>query len=58
MNHNNARVNLGYGVITFALFGLILLSVIPIMFGSSSTKIVQPALGQGEDRSLYLVTRH
>ena len=49
MNHNNARVNLGYGVITFALFGLILLSVIPIMFGSSSTKIVQPALGQGEE---------
>ena len=31
-----------------AVFGLILLSVIPIMFGSSSTNI-QPALGQRED---------
>lgn len=52
MNHKNARFNLGYGLITLALFGLILLSVIPTMFGggsSSTTMIVQPALGQPED---------
>jgi hypothetical protein len=51
MNQKNARFNLGYGLITLALFGLILLSVIPTMFGgiSSSTMIVQPALGQPED---------
>ena len=54
MNHKNARFNLGYVVITFALFGLILLSVlsvIPTMFfyGSTTTMIVQPALGQPED---------
>ena len=49
LNHKNARFNLGYGVITLALFGLILLSTTLTMFGGSSTKIVQPALGQGED---------
>ena len=50
MNYKNARFNLGYGLITLALFGLILLSVIPTMFGGgSSTMIVQPALRQPED---------
>ena len=45
----DARFNLGYVVITLALFGLILLSVIPTMFYGSSTMIVQPAVGQPED---------
>ena len=49
LNHKNAKFNLGYVIITLALFGLTLLSVIPIMFYGSSTKIVQPALGQPED---------
>ena len=49
MNYKNARFNLGYVVITLALFGLILLSVIPTMFYGSSTMIVQPALSQPED---------
>ncbi len=49
INHKDARFNLGYVVITFALFGLILLSVISTMFYGYSTMIVQPALGQPED---------
>ena len=49
LNHKNAKFKLGYVVITLALFGLILLSVIPTMFYGSSTMIVQPAVGQPED---------
>jgi PQQ-dependent dehydrogenase (s-GDH family) len=51
LNHKNAKFNLRHAVITLALFGLIILSVIPAMFygGGSSTKIVQRAQGQPED---------
>jgi PQQ-dependent dehydrogenase (s-GDH family) len=45
----NAKITLRNGLMVSALFGLILLSVIPTMFSSSSTKIVQPAVGQPED---------
>jgi hypothetical protein len=51
LNHKNAKFNLGHVIITLALFGLIILSVIPAMFygGGSSTTIVQRAQGQPED---------
>ena len=53
MSHKNAKFNVGYDIITSVLFGLILLSVIPLMFSGSftyiSTDIVQPAVGQPED---------
>ena len=57
MDHKNARFNLGYGLITLALFGLILLSVVPAMFTgfsitsttATATNIVQTVMAQGED---------
>jgi PQQ-dependent dehydrogenase (s-GDH family) len=49
LNHKNPKFKLGHSVITFALFGLILVSVLPMIFSSSSTKIVQTAAGQPED---------
>ena len=49
LNHKNPKFKLGHGVITFALFGLILVSVLPMIFSSSSTKIIQTAAGQPED---------
>ena len=50
--HKNPKFSLRHIVIALALFGLIVLSVIPIMFyggGSSTTMIVQRAQGQPED---------
>jgi hypothetical protein len=49
LNDKNAKITLRNGLMVSALFGLILLSVIPTMFSSSSTKIVQRAAGQPED---------
>jgi PQQ-dependent dehydrogenase (s-GDH family) len=53
MNHKNAKFRVGYDIIASVLFGLILLSVIPVMFSGSftniSTNIIQPAVGQPED---------
>ena len=51
LNQKNAKINIEHIVVTLALFGLIILSVIPAMFygGTSSTKIVQQAQGQPED---------
>jgi PQQ-dependent dehydrogenase (s-GDH family) len=50
MNRKNAKFDFGYGIMASVLFGLILLSVIPTMFGSSSPpSIIQRAIGQPED---------
>ncbi len=55
INHTNAKFYVNRNIKTLALFGLILLSVVPAMFSgfatttSSNTSIVQTVLAQGED---------
>ncbi len=54
-NHRNAKFYSNRNIKTLALFGLILLSVVPAMFNgfstttSSNTSIVQTVMAQGED---------
>ena len=54
--HRNAKCYSNHNILTMALFGLILLSVVPAMFNgfsttntSTATNIVQTVLAQGED---------
>ncbi len=55
LNHRNAKFYFNRNIKTLALFGLILLSVVPAMFNgfstttSSNTSIVQTVMAQGED---------
>ncbi len=52
--HTNAKFHVNRNITTLALFGLIILSVVPAMFSgfsttTSNTSIVQTVLAQGED---------
>ena len=55
INHNYAKFNSNRNILTLALFGLIILSVVPGMFSgfsntaTTSTNIVPTVLAQGED---------
>src|SRR5215208_6653469 len=49
LNRKISKFSLRHDGMALALFGLILLSVIPTMFGTPQIDIVQPAAGQGED---------
>ena len=58
INHKNAIFNFKRSIMTLALFGLIILSVVPAMFSgffitttatTATTNIVQTAIAQGED---------
>jgi hypothetical protein len=48
VNQKNAKFKIRHNIISVALIGLLLLSVIPTIFYGSSP-IIQPTLGQPED---------